>query len=263
MAMIRLLCLGDVVGEAGVYALENGGMKRLREKYKPDIVVVNAENAAEGNGLSAKSANRIYDCGADILTGGNHVWKRRDLYPLLDDGEIVIRPANYPAEAPGMGYVIVNTGTASILVINLAGCAFMEPVASPFETIDRILRREEGRYDLAVCDFHAETTSEKLALARYCDGRLAAIWGTHTHVATADIQILPGGTGYITDLGMCGSHDGILGVKTKSVLHKYLMKTPVVFEPAEGNVQLHGALFVLDPQTHCCTSAEAIYMQID
>ncbi len=259
--MIKLLCLGDVVGCAGVDALENGGMRRLREKYSPDLVVVNGENAAEGNGLSVEAANRLYDCGADVITGGNHTWRKRELYRLLDEGEFCIRPANYPAEAPGMGYVLVVVQDKTVLVANLAGCAFMEPVTPPFEALARILNRESGRYDFAVCDFHAEATSEKLALARQFDGKLAALWGTHTHVATADLQILPGGTGYITDLGMCGSHSGVLGVKTESILHKYLVKTPVLFEPAVGDVQIHGAVFTIDPDTGKCVKTEQIFVK--
>lgn len=259
--MIKLLCLGDVVGRAGVTALENGGLRRLREKYMPDIVIVNGENAAEGNGLSVEVANRLYDCGADVITGGNHTWRKRELYRMLDEGEFLIRPANYPADAPGLGYVLVVAQGVTVLVANLAGCVFMDPLTPPFDALNRILEREKGHYDLAVCDFHAEATSEKLALARYFDGKLAALWGTHTHVATADLQILPGGMGYITDLGMCGSHDGILGVKTESILHKYLVKTPVAFEPAEGNVQLHGAVFTIDTDTKKCVKTEQIFVK--
>jgi len=261
--MIKLLCLGDVVGRAGTEALENGGMRKLREKYAPDLVIVNGENAAEGNGLSVDAAERLYDCGADVITGGNHTWRRRELHRMLEDGEYLIRPANYPSQAPGLGYVLVEVQGYTVLAANLAGCVFMEPLASPFETLEKILTRESGHYDIAVCDFHAEATSEKLALARQFDGKLSALWGTHTHVATADLQILPGGTGYISDLGMCGSHNGILGVKTEAILHKYLVKTPVQFEPAEGNIQLHGAVFTIDPYTKKCTKTEQVFLQAD
>ncbi len=260
--MITLLCLGDVVSAPGTNALVNGGMKRLREQYKPDLVVVNGENAAEGNGLTPDVAERLYDCGADVITGGNHTWRRREINRMLDEGEYLIRPANYPAEATGMGYVLVQVGDVTVLVANLAGCVGMEPLASPFETMNKILQREAGRYQLAVCDIHAEATSEKMALARYFDGKLAAVWGTHTHVATADLQILPGGTGYITDLGMCGSHDGILGVRTDCILHKFLVKTPNQFLPAQGNVQIHGAVFKLDPVAGKCTGVEQVNVKV-
>ena len=256
--MLKLLTLGDVVGKAGTEALCGGGLRRLRQRYTPDLVVVNGENAAEGNGLSRDTAEKLYAAGTDVLTGGNHTFRRRDLYPLLDDGAYAIRPANYPSGAPGLGYVIAEARGYRVLVANVAGCVFMEPLASPFETMDRILSREEGAYDVAVCDIHAEATSEKLCFARYLDGRLAAVWGTHTHIATADETILPGGTGYITDLGMCGSHAGVLGVSTEAILHKYLVKTPVQFLPAEGDVQLHGALFTIDEKSGRCTAVERV-----
>lgn len=256
--MIKILCLGDVVGKEGVTALEKGGMRKLRQKYAPDLTVVNGENSAEGNGLSKESAERLYDCGADVITGGNHTWKRRDVYSMLDEEEYLIRPANYPAEAPGMGYVIADVRGCRVLVMNLLGTVYMDPVALPADTAERILKAEKGRYDFAVCDFHAEATSEKLFFARLFDGRMAVIFGTHTHVPTADVCVLPGGTGYITDLGMCGSYAGILGVKTESILHKFTVKTPVVFEPAVGDVKLSGAYFEVDEKTGKCVRAERV-----
>lgn len=257
--MIKLLCLGDVVGEEGVSFLESGGrLRRLREKYSADIVIVNGENSAVGNGISVDSATRLYDCGADVITGGNHTWKWREVYSMLDDGEYMIRPANYPAEAPGMGYVIADVKGYRVLVINVLGVIYMEPLTPPQLTVDRILKNEKGRFDLAVCDIHAEATSEKLFFASYFDGRLSCVFGTHTHVATADAQVLPGGTGYITDLGMCGSMNGILGVKTESVVHKFTVKTPNRFEPAVGNCKINGAYFELDEKTGKCTKAERV-----
>jgi len=257
--MIKLLCLGDVVGEEGVSFLESGGrLRKLREKYSADLVVVNGENSAQGNGVTVDSATRLYDCGADIITGGNHTWKWREVYTMLDDGEYMIRPANYPAEAPGMGYVIADVRGYKILVINVLGVVYMDPITPPQQTVERILKNEKGRYDLAICDIHAEATSEKMFFARYFDGKLAAVFGTHTHVATADAQILPGGTGYITDLGMCGSMNGILGVKTESIIHKFTVKTPNKFEPAKGNCKINGAYFELDEKTGKCTRAERV-----
>ncbi|MBP3377750.1 MAG: YmdB family metallophosphoesterase [Clostridia bacterium] len=257
--MIKLLCLGDVVGEEGVSFLESGGrLRKLREKYSAELVVVNGENSAQGNGVTVDSATRLYDCGADIITGGNHTWKWREVYTMLDDGEYMIRPANYPAEAPGMGYVIADVRGYKILVINVLGVVYMDPITPPQQTVERILKNEKGRYDLAICDIHAEATSEKMFFARYFDGKLAAVFGTHTHVATADAQILPGGTGYITDLGMCGSMNGILGVKTESIIHKFTVKTPNKFEPAKGNCKINGAYFELDEKIGKCTRAERV-----
>lgn len=255
--MIKVLCLGDVVGEEGTSAIEKSLPGLIRETHA-NLIIVNGENSADGNGISKNSAERIYDAGADVITGGNHTFRRREIYSALDDEEYLIRPANYPAEAPGMGYVIADVNGYRVLVINVLGCVYMDPMPPPHETIEKILKAEKGRYDLSVCDVHGEATSEKLFLGRYFDGRLSVVFGTHTHVATADCQILPGGTGYITDLGMCGSHNGILGVKTQSIIHKFTVKTPVLFEPASGNVKLNGALFELDEKTGKCIGARRV-----
>lgn len=255
--MLKILCLGDVVGEEGTAAVEKMLPGLIRET-KADLIIVNGENSADGNGISKTSAERLCDAGADVITGGNHTFRRRDIYSALDDEEYLIRPANYPAEAPGMGYVIADVNGYRVLVINVLGCVYMDPMTPPHETVEKILRAEKGRYDLSVCDIHAEATSEKLFLGRYFDGRLSVVFGTHTHVATADCQILPGGTGYITDLGMCGSHNGILGVKTQSIIHKFTVKTPVLFEPASGNVKINGALFEVDEKTGKCTGVRRV-----
>lgn len=257
--MIKLLCLGDVVGEEGVSFLESGGrLRKLKQKYCADLVIVNGENSAKGNGMTPLSAERLYDAGADIITGGNHTFRRREVYNLLDDADYLVRPANYPPEVPGVGYVITEVGMSRVLVINVLGVVYMEPMTAPVETVAKILEREKGNYDVAVCDIHAEATSEKMFLARYFDGRLAVVFGTHTHVATADAQVLPGGTGYITDLGMCGSMNGILGVKTESIIHKFTVKTPNVFEAAEGNCKINGAYFEIDEKTGKCLTARRV-----
>lgn len=257
--MINILCLGDVVADEGVRYLESGGrLRKLRDRLHADLVVVNGENSAEGNGITPTSAERLYDCGADVITGGNHTWRRKEIHSFLDSEEYIIRPLNYPAEAAGMGYVIVSASGYRVLVLNAAGTVYLEPVAPPAEAVERVLKKEKGKYDIAVCDIHAEATSEKQFFARYFDGRISAVFGTHTHVPTADIQILPGGTGYITDLGMCGSTNGILGVKTECIIHKFTVRTPVKFESATGAPQLNGALFTVDGSTGKCVRAERI-----
>lgn len=257
--MIKLLCLGDVVGSEGVEYLASGSrLRKLRQEYSADLVIANGENSADGNGISRDSASSLADCGVDVITGGNHTWRRRDVYTLLDDGGSIIRPANYPADAPGVGYTIVDVRGYRVLVMNVIGNVFMEPTYPPHEVAERILKAEDGRFDIAVCDIHAEASSEKMFFARYFDGRLSAVFGTHTHVATADIGILPGGEGYITDLGMCGSTAGILGVKTESVMHKFIKKTPVVFELARGGCRMNGAYFEIDEKTKKCTHAERV-----
>jgi len=249
---MKILCLGDVVGDPGTRLLAGGRrLSRLRDALRADLVIVNAENSAAGNGMTPQSAEAILRAGADVLTGGNHTWRRREVYTLLDDREEILRPANFPDGAPGHGWCITEAAGRRVLVMNLAGCVYMESVESPFTAAERILKECAGRYDVSVVDIHAEATSEKMALARFLDGRVSAVFGTHTHVATADAQILPGGTGYITDLGMCGSHAGILGVAAEPILHKFLVKTPVTFTPAAGQEELHGVLFEIDGKGKC------------
>ena len=255
---MRILALGDVVGTAGVkYLTEGRRLSKLRDSLAADLVIVNAENSAAGNGITPDSAEALFFAGADVLTGGNHSFRRREAQSLLDDTPYILRPANYPDRAVGHGWCITECAGQRVLVINLSGCVYMEPLESPFTCADRILKECAGKYDAAVIDVHAEATSEKIALARYLDGRVAAVFGTHTHVATADAQVLPGGTGYITDLGMCGSHAGVLGVATEPILHKFLVKTPVMFTPAEGQNELHGALFEI--RDGKCFRAESIF----
>ena len=256
MEPLKILAVGDVVRTCGVEYLSGGKLRRLRDTLGADLVSVNGENSSHDNGLSPDSARAILEAGADVITGGNHTLRRKDIAPFLDDHENVLRPANYPGDAPGCGYTIADCRGQRALVISLAGTTFMEPLDSPFKTADRILGANVGRYDFAILDIHAEATSEKLCLARYLDGRAAIVFGTHTHVPTADAMVLPGGTGYITDLGMTGSQNGILGVKTENVLHKFLKRTPVYFEPAAGNCAAQGALFTVDPATNLCIRVE-------
>lgn len=257
--ILRILALGDVVGHYGLSLLTKGRrLNELRQNLRADLVIVNAENTSPGNGLRPDDADTLLNAGCDVITGGNHIFRHHSLYPLLDECSSVIRPANYPAAAPGCGYSISSASGYRVLVINLQGCVFMEPLASPFETADKILAANEGRYDIAVADIHAEATSEKIAFARYVDGRISAVFGTHTHVQTNDASILPGGTGYITDLGMCGSMNGVLGVKTECIIHKFTVKTPMGFESAEGCGMIHGALFEIDTVTKKCICCKEI-----
>ena len=247
------------MGKDGTEYLSSGGrLGKLKEQYRADLVIVNGENSADGNGMTLASAESIYRSGADVITGGNHTFKWREIYDMLDDGGYAIRPANYPAVAPGHGCKIVDAKGYRVLVMNLMGTVFMDPLTPPIDCAKRILAAEEGKYDIAVCDFHAEATSEKICFARYFDGKISAVFGTHTHVQTADAQILPEGTGYITDLGMCGSHNGVLGVRTEDIIKKFTERVPVKFNQAHGNVKLTGALFEIDPKTKKCTHAEGI-----
>ena len=244
---MKVLAIGDVVGAAGVEYLKEK-LWRERERLGADFVVVNGENAAEIHGMGASDAEAILSAGADLITLGNHTYGKRDVYSVLSDSECIIRPANYPPLAPGGGYTVLSIDGWRILCINVMGTALMESLACPFATVERILEREAGSYDFALLDIHAEATAEKIALARYFDGRIAVMFGTHTHVQTADEQILPRGSGYITDLGMTGPVGGVIGADAAAVIEKFRTKMPVRFKVAEGASAATGALFELDSQ---------------
>ncbi len=253
----NILAIGDVVGPAAVEALEHR-LYGIRARHTAHFTVVNGENAAIGNGLDVASAKSLLYAGADVLTTGNHVWQKREIYDFLRDSDRVIRPANYPSAAPGAGYTLYNADGVRILVMNVMGCIYMEPLDDPFVAVERILDREKGHYDISVLDIHAEATGEKLALAKYFDGRISVIFGTHTHVQTADACILKGGTGYITDLGMTGPIDSILGVKNEIIIEKLRTKLPRRFEIAEGPLRLCGAVFTVDTETGVCLEVQGV-----
>lgn len=245
--MTKILMLGDVTSPAAAEYLA-GVLPAYRAREEIDLVTVNAENGGFILGPTPDTARLLLGAGADVLTGGNHTLQNYALLGAIDEMPTVLRPANYPAAAPGCGTAIVRTARGvRVLVVSLLGRVHIEPpLASPFETADRILERARGRYDLAVLDFHAEATGEKLALGHYLDGRVTAVVGTHTHVPTADLQILPGGTGYVTDLGMCGPQDGILGIRGEDVVDRYLTAVNHKLRPAEGRMRADGVLFVTD-----------------
>lgn len=255
--IFRILALGDVVGSGGVRALEER-LRRFRGEHGIDLAIVNGENSAPRNGIDPESAQCILAAGADVITTGNHVWRQKQMHDWLDSGNPITRPANFPPSAPGSGSVIVEAEGYRILIINVLGVIYLDPLENPFVCVDRVLARNEGRYDFAVLDIHAEATSEKIALGRYFDGRIAAIYGTHTHVQTADAQLLPRGSGYITDLGMCGPDDSVLGVRTDIIIEKLRTSLPARFEFAEGHVTLHGAVFDINTETSCVTRVERV-----
>ncbi len=242
---MRILALGDVVGKRAVDDLEER-LWGVRREEKIDFVVINGENANDIRGISQRDAARLLQAGADVMTLGNHAFGQRDLYPMLESDKRIIRPANFPPTAPGMGYTIADACGYRMLCINVCGRVNMDAYADPFDTVEKILSRETGKYDYAILDIHAEATSEKLAIARVFDGRIHVMFGTHTHVATADEQILPGGSGYQTDLGMCGPHNGIIGTKTDCVLERMRNLMPARFEIADGPTLSHGTIFDLD-----------------
>ena len=247
----RILAIGDIVGYGAVECLKRQ-LWTIRRELGVDFVVANGENAAEGNGLDADSAKTLLMAGVDVLTTGNHVWKKNDLHPVLRSGDPVLRPANYPSECPGTGSIIRTVNGYRVLVINIQGTTFMEALDNPFDTLEKILEWEKGRYDFSVLDVHAEATGEKQAIAHCFDGRISVVFGTHTHVQTADAQILPGGTGYLTDIGMTGPTDGILGIRKEVIIDRLRMKMPSRFTVAEGSIVLCGACFTVDPDSGRC-----------
>jgi 2',3'-cyclic-nucleotide 2'-phosphodiesterase len=236
---MRLLFIGDVVGKPGREGL-TAAMPELRAEQHPDLVVVNGENAGGGVGITDATAKEIFEAGADVITLGNHTYRHRDVYPLLDSDRRLVRPANFPAGNPGRGHTIVEAAGMRVCVINLSGQMHMRVERNPFTAIDELLDSLAGAADAFVVDFHAELTSEKVAMGWHLDGRVAAVLGTHTHVPTADARVLPGGTAHITDVGMTGSRTGVIGVRREQALRAFITQMPVRFDTADEDVWLMG-----------------------
>lgn len=246
---MRILALGDLVGNATISYLQTH-LRTVQTKERIDFTVANGENVTEIRGISAADAAAILDTGVDLITLGNHAFGIRDIAPYLETHDrSVIRPANYPPAAPGSGYTLRTVNGWRLLCINVSGRAFLDALACPFETLDKILAREAGNYDFALADIHGEATSEKLALAHEFDGKIQILFGTHTHVPTADEQILPKGSGYMTDLGMCGPINGIIGTATEDVITRFRTMMPTRFHVADGPIRAQGAVFDLDETT--------------
>jgi 2',3'-cyclic-nucleotide 2'-phosphodiesterase len=247
---LRILFVADVFGAPGRVAVEER-LPALKEELGVEFCVVNAENAAEGAGLTPRLADRLLAAGADALTLGNHVWRRREIGPYLETTERVVRPANLSAGSPGRGLAVVAAGDGTpVAVLNLQGLLFMTTPVSPFEIVDALVEQAREAARIVLVDFHAEATSEKVALARLLDGRVTAVFGTHTHVQTSDARVQPGGTAAITDAGMTGPHDSVIGVKAELAIRRMQTGMYVRFEPAEGDVRLEGALVDCDAGGH-------------
>ncbi len=244
---MRILFLGDVFGAPGRRAVEER-LLGLKDELGIDFCVVNGENAADGIGLTAKLAQKLLAAGADVVTTGNHVWRHRDLVPLLESSDRVLRPANLGgADAPGRGLTVVPAaGGTPVAVLNLEGRLFLDATTDPFRVAEDLVAEARRSARVVVVDFHAEATSEKVALARLLDGRATAVLGTHTHVQTSDARVLPGGTAAVTDVGMTGPHDSVIGVATELALRRFRTGMPVRFHPAEGGVQIEGAVVECD-----------------
>ena len=249
-------------GRPGRRAVEER-LPGLREELGLDFVIANGENAADGLGITPKLSDALLRSGVDVITLGNHVWRRREIIPYLSGTDRVIRPANLAASSPGRGSTVVAAGNGTrVGVINLLGDLFMSPAVTPFEQVDGLVEEVKRETPIVVVDFHGEATSEKVALARYLDGQVTAVFGTHTHVQTNDARVQPGGTAAITDAGMTGPHDSVIGVKAELAIERMRTGIPVRFEPAEGGVRLEGALLECDGSGRA-TSCEALRLSID
>ncbi|MCC7101461.1 MAG: TIGR00282 family metallophosphoesterase [Fimbriimonadaceae bacterium] len=252
MTEYRILFLGDVMGEPGRRAVQHA-LPSLKDTYKPLFTIINGENAAAGHGITPKIADELLAWGADGITLGNHALNKRDIYPYLESSDRIIRPANMSPGSPGRGLMTITQEGITLTVINMSGRVFMDPHDDPFRMIDTLL----GPLPCLI-DFHGEATSEKIAFGWHVDGRATAIVGTHTHVQTADEQILPEGTAYITDVGMSGPHNGVIGMDRSIVVRRFVTGMPAKFEVANGPGVVHGACIAVDAKTHLATDIERI-----
>ncbi|MCK4501984.1 MAG: TIGR00282 family metallophosphoesterase, partial [Desulfuromonadales bacterium] len=255
---MKLLFIGDIVGRAGRKALVDH-LDRLIDRHFVDLVVANGENGAAGYGLTSSVLQELFNAGVDVVTTGNHIWDKKEIMPILDRESRLLRPANYPPGLPGRGSGIYETAAGiKVGIMNLEGRVFMKNLDCPFRAADELLEEMKQVTPIVMVDFHAEATSEKEAMGYYLDGRVSAVIGTHTHVQTADEQILAGGTGYLTDVGMTGSRDAIIGNQKKNALDRFLLQLPVRLEVAKKDPLLCGVLLTIDEKTGCCEAIERI-----
>ncbi|MGO4887706.1 TIGR00282 family metallophosphoesterase [Anaerobacillus sp. MEB173] len=259
---MRILFIGDVVGSPGRNMITTY-LPRLKQKYRPTLTIVNGENSASGRGITEKIFKSFLDAGAQAVTLGNHAWDNREIFEFIDNTSLLVRPANFPEGAPGIGSTLVRVNDIEFGVINLQGRTFLPPLDCPFKKADELVTKLRKKTPYIFVDFHAEATSEKQAMGWYLDGRVTAVVGTHTHVQTADNRVLPKGTGYISDVGMTGPYDGILGMERDAVLNKFLTNLPVRFEVTKGREQLNGVVIDVDEKTGAARSVQRILINED
>ena len=267
MANFKVLMFGDVVGKIGRRALVET-VPKWRKKYSPDLVIANAENIAHGKGITEKTLREIHDAGVDFFTNGNHAFKNKAGIQVFDSPEfrdIIVRPANYPTKVPGKGAKLIEVGTKKVLIVNLNGqVGFRESFNSPFLEIDKIIHKHAAEKPMIIVDFHAETTSEKVAFGLYVDGRVSAVLGTHTHVPTADAKTLPKGTGYISDIGMVGEQNSVLCVKQEIILNNFLTQMPQMHEIAEsGPCDMSAVYLEINSRTKKCEKIDYLFKVVN
>jgi len=241
---LRILMIGDVIGRPGRRAVREA-LPGLREEHAVDLAIANGENAAGGLGLTSETAKELFDSGVDVITSGNHIWDQKEIIPFLESEMAIIRPLNYPPGVPGRGYVIMG----EVLVVNLLGRTFMGNFDCPFRAVDRLLEDLVDRPAVIIADFHGEATSEKMAMGWYLDGRVSAVLGTHTHVGTVDVRLLPKGTAYVTDVGMTGPVDSVIGDDADAVIRRFLTQLPHRLSVGKGSLVLNSVLVDVDERT--------------
>jgi 2',3'-cyclic-nucleotide 2'-phosphodiesterase len=255
---VKLLFIGDIFGKIGRDLVQRA-LPALVDRHEIALVIANAENSAGGFGITRETGDAILKAGVDVMTSGNHVWDKKEALEYIGLEPRLLRPANYPAGVPGCGTLIARTAQGDeVGVLNIMGRVFMVDIDDPFRVAERELEKLRARTPIVLVDMHAEATSEKLAMGWFLDGKVSAVVGTHTHVQTADDQILPGGTAYLTDVGMTGPHDGIIGVEREPVINRFLTGLPARFEPASGNPKLHAVLIEVDPKSGRATGIERL-----
>ena len=253
-----ILVVGDIIGRPGRQAM-NKLLPDLRQQYGLDMVIANAENTAGGLGLTSTTAKELLDAGADVLTSGNHIWAQKEIIPYLDGEMPILRPLNYPPGVPGRGYII----NGQVMVVNLMGRIFMSDIDCPFRAMDKLLAELKHKPPVIIVDFHAEATSEKMAMGRYLDGRVSAVLGTHTHVGTIDAQLLPLGTAYVTDIGMTGPVDSIIGDDAEAVIRRFLTGMPHRLSVGKGKTMFNAVMVRVDEDSGRAISIDRIYREVE
>jgi 2',3'-cyclic-nucleotide 2'-phosphodiesterase len=260
---MKILFIGDIVGKPGRLAVREL-LPMIIDDYRIDLVIANCENAAAGFGVTRDIVEELYRSRVDVLTSGNHIWDKKEVLEFVEDYETLLRPANYPEGAPGFGSVVIPTPAgAPIGIINLAGRVFMRPLDCPFRSAEKEIEKIKKKTNIIIVDMHAEATSEKQALGWFLDGRVSAVLGTHTHVQTADERILPNGTAYITDLGMTGPFDSIIGTRKDAVLERFLLHMPNKFDVAKGDVRIQGVVLEVDKASGKALSIERLNVKLE
>lgn len=254
---MNILVLGDVVNREGCDFLKKK-LSAFKKLKGIDFCIANGENSADGNGITPDSAQQLFSAGVDFITTGNHVYRRKEVYDLLNESEFIIRPCNFPSGNPGVGSKVVDCGFFNIGIINVMGTMFLDNLDNPFRCVERELEKIKDKTNIILVDFHAEATSEKKAMGFFLDGRVSAIFGTHTHVLTADNTVLKGGTGYITDIGMCGVKESVLGVDKDIIIEKFRFNMPQRFDKAQGASMANGCIFTIDKTNGKCLSTELV-----